>query len=102
MQTNKRKIGDVVYRPNALEPLAISKCLIVGITITDHAFTKNYNSGIKLDEYTRGDQYQIEYAVVEECREWLLSKRYTEESFYETREQALERVVMKAKEVLGT
>jgi hypothetical protein len=100
MQTNKRKIWDVVFKPNGLEPLTVSKCLIMGISITDHALSKNYNSWVKLDEYVRWDQYQIEYVVIEESRVWIQSQRYTEESLYPTREDAMEFVYNKAKEIL--
>lgn len=101
MQTNKWKIGDILYRPNGIEPLSISRCLIIWVSISDHALSMNYNSWKKLDEYDRWDQYQVEYVVMEESREWLRTMRYTEESLYTKREDAMEFVYKKAKEVLG-
>lgn len=102
MQTNKRKIWDVVFKPSALDPMVVNRCLILGITLTDHALALNYNSGKKLDEYVWWEQYQLDYVVMEEWREWLHTMRYTEESLYETHEQAMEFVFERAKEVLGT
>jgi len=101
MQTNKRKIGDIVFKPSGLEPLTVNRCMIIGIDLTEFAVTKNYNSGKKLDEYDWWDIHQIDYRVIEESREWLNWSRYSEAALYETREQAMEYVYKKAKEVLG-
>ena len=101
MQTNKWKIGDVVFKPSWLEPLVVNKCLIVGIDLSEFAITKNYNSWKKLDEYERWEVHQIDYRVIEEWREWLSWWRYSESALYSTREEALEYVYKKAKEVLG-
>ena len=101
MQTNKRKIGDTVYKPSGLEPFIVNRCLIIGIELNEFAITKNYNSWKKLDEYERGEVHQIEYRVIEEWREWLNWARYSEAALYPTREEAMEFVYKKAKEVLG-
>ena len=101
MQRNKRSIGEITFKPSGMEPLIVNRCMIVWITITDHTLAMNYNSNKKLDEYTRWEQYQIEYVVMEESREWLRTMRYTEESLFSTREEAMKFVFEKAKEVLG-
>jgi len=101
MQTNKRKIGDLVFKPSGLDPLVVNRCMVLWVTLTDHALSANYNSWKKLDEYNRGELYQIEYVVMEEWREWLHTMRYVEESLCDTREQAMEFVYERAKEVLG-
>ena len=101
MQKNKRSIGEFVFKPSGMEPLIVNRCMIVWSTITDHALAMNYNSNKKLDEYTWWEQYQIEYVVMEESREWLRTMRYTEESLFSSREEAMEFVYKKAQEVLG-
>lgn len=100
MQKNKRNLWDTLYKPSGLDPMVISKCLIIWISLSDHAISINYNQWKKLDEYSRWDQRQVEYNVIEEWREWIKSMRYTEESLYETREEAMEFIYERAKEVL--
>lgn len=90
-----------MFKPNWIDPLSISKCLIIWTTITDFALSKNYNSWKRLEEYDRWDQYQVEYVVVEESRAGISTQRYTAESLYIKREDAMEYVIKKAKEVLG-
>lgn len=101
MQKNKRKVGDIVFKPSGLDPLVVNRCMILWLTLTDHTLSMNYNSWKKLDDYNRGDQYQIEYVVMEEWREWLHTMKYTEEALYDEREQAMQYVYERAKEVLG-
>lgn len=101
MQKNKWNIWDVVFKPSGLDPLVVNRCLVLWVTLTDHALAMNYNSWKKLDDYSRWELYQIEYVVMEEWREWLHTMRYTEESLYETRELAMQFVYERAKEVLG-
>lgn len=100
MQKNKWNIWDIVYKPSGLDPLVVSRCLIVWISLTDFAISKNYNSGKKLDEYEWWDIHQVDYRVIEEWREWINWASYSELALYETRESALEYVYKKAKEVL--
>ena len=71
MQTNKWKIWDTVFKPSGLDPLVVTRCLIVWALLTDHAIAKNYNTWKKLDEYEWWDAHQIDYRVIEEWREWI-------------------------------
>lgn len=99
-QTNRRNIGDILYKPSGLEPLTVSRCLVIWTTLTDFAISKNYNSWKKLDDYDRGEVHQIEYSVIEESREWITWQKYSESSLFDTREWAMEFVYKKAKEIL--
>jgi hypothetical protein len=100
MQTNKWKIWDTVFKPSGLDPLVVTRCLIVWVSLTDHAIAKNYNTWKKLDEYEWWDAHQIDYRVIEEWREWISWAAYSEAALYETREAAMEYVYKKAKEIL--
>ena len=101
MQTNRRKIGDIVYKPSHIYPLTVMRCLINGVTINPNSFTINWK---KMDEIIWQGDYSVLYHVVEELHpdspHHLWTAIYPQTALFETMEEALVFIMKTAKEVL--